>query len=343
MSTPQAITTDNQFETLFNQLHDPVVEFELLNSEPYIVQVNRAFKEVFAPDADSLTNLPLNELIVPDDRQAEAKQFDQRTAAGDPNRDLIERTTADGRRKFLYRGIPVGDDHGFAIYTDVTEKLRRERHLDALQRVLRHNLRNDLNVITGKATSIAETAAAEETREAARSIMKMADGLERLTEEAKTIQRILDDDTPLRPVDLSSAVDTVVDEYREQFPLATISCETPTAASVRADAKVRLIVTHLLDNAIRHNDSETVHVNVAVTQLSGSTIELSIADNGPGIPQTEREIITGETTTSPLKHGSGLGLWLVRWLVDRYGSTLEIKTPAEGGTIVRVRFAATET
>lgn len=342
MQPPQQTTAANRFATLFNQLNDPVVEFALTDGEPLIVQANEAFKSVFAPESDSLANRPLNDLIVPTDRQTEAKQLDRQTEAGDKNRGVIERTTAAGRRKFLYRGIPAGDDHGFAIYTDVTDKLQRERYLDVLQRVLRHNLRNDLNVIQGQAIHITETATARQAREAAETIIEMVEGLTRLTEEAKTIQRVLDTDAPLQPTDLSSAVETAVADCRGRFASATISCEIAAVSSVRADPKIGLVVEQLLDNAIRHNDSKQPQVHVRLTEWDNSTVELTVADNGPGIPKTEQEIITGEAELTPLKHGSGLGLWLVRWLLDRYGGTLSIETPPDGGTIVSVMFATAQ-
>jgi len=107
MTAQQLTTTTNHFESLFNQLNDPTVEFKLEDDEPIIVQANAAFREVFCAD-ESVTGLPLNELIVPDDQRDEAKTFDQRTADGKPNRAVIERMTSNGPRKFLYRGVPTG-------------------------------------------------------------------------------------------------------------------------------------------------------------------------------------------------------------------------------------------
>ena len=88
------------------------------------------------------------------------------------------------------------------------------------------------------------------------------------------------------------------------------------------------------------------------------TVELAVADNGPGIPETEQRVLADEAQISPLSHGSGLGLWLVKWLTESYGGSLAIDTPAADtldadasvdadhdtdpsmdiGTIVRVRL-----
>ena len=328
MTPPQNTDATSRFETLFEQLSDPVVEFEQDDDgEPIIVSANAAFRDVFAP-AESVVGRPLNELIVPADRRDEAATFDQRTADGKPNRAVIERTTSDGRRKFLYRGVPAGDGRGFAIYSDVTEKLRQERHLDVLQRVLRHNLRNDVNVITGEVERALASVESEETRAALSSIEETANGLTQLCTEAQTIRKALGEPTPLEPTDLAAILDTVSKDCLRRFTQATISVDCPDTLSVQADSRLRIVVDGLVDNAVRHNTASMPKVILSASVGDDDTVELAVADNGPGIPQTEQRVLADEAQISPLSHGSGLGLWLVKWLTESYGGSLAIDTPA---------------
>ncbi|ATW88337.1 PAS domain-containing protein [Halohasta litchfieldiae] len=336
MTAQQLTTTTNHFESLFNQLNDPTVEFKLEDDEPIIVQANAAFREVFCAD-ESVTGLPLNELIVPDDQRDEAKTFDQRTADGKPNRAVIERMTSNGPRKFLYRGVPTGEEHGFAIYSDITDKLRRERYLDVLQRVLRHNLRNDVNIITAYSKHAVESAENEQTREALESVIETADSLTQLCSEANTIRKVLDEPTSVEPIDLHAVIETVEKDCRERFSEADITVDCPRGLTVAADKRLQIVVDSLLDNAIRHNTS-AIPKAIISANVDDGMIELIVADNGPGIPQTERQIVTESMDVSPLKHGSGLGLWLVKWLTERYGGSLEIEIPEDFGTAVRLRL-----
>ncbi|ESS09706.1 MAG: histidine kinase [uncultured archaeon A07HN63] len=329
MTPPQNTDATSRFETLFEQLSDPVVEFRQDDDgEPIIVAANAAFRDVFAP-AESVVGRPLNELIVPADRRDEAATFDQRTADGKSNRAVIERVTSEGRRKFLYRGVPAGDGRGFAIYSDVTEKLRQERHLDVLQRVLRHNLRNDVNVITGEVERALEHAESEETRAALRSIEETANGLTQLCTEAQTIRKVLSEPTPLDSTDLASILDTVSTDCLRRFTQATISVDCPDTLSVQADSRLQIVVDGLVDNAVRHNTASMPKVMLRAGVVDDDTVELAVADNGPGIPETEQQVITAEEQISPLSHGSGLGLWLVKWLTERYGGSLAIDTSPE--------------
>ena len=328
----------NRFERLFNELNEAVVEFELVDGDPVIIQANATFTETFGHGTDSLSGVSLNDLIVPTDRRAEAEQFDQQTAAGETNAAVVERVTADGRRQFVYRSVPIENDHGFAIYTDVTTELRRERHLDVLQRVLRHNLRNDVNVIDGQAEKIRELTDNEEIRDAANSISDTACGLARLSEEAKTVDRVLGGSPTLEPTDITAVIERVVTVCSEEFPATTITTDCPTALLVAADASLRVLVESLVDNAARHNTAAEPTVSVTAAVADDATAELTVTDNGPGIPATERAVITGDQEITPLHHGSGLGLWLVRWITDRYGADLSIETPVSGGTTVRIAF-----
>ena len=133
--SPTMTATSNQFVTQFGQLlhqiDDAVVKFEIEDGEPIIVDANHAFRDLFSPDMKRVIGLPLNDLIVPADHEAEAEQFDERTAAGKSNVAFVERA-AGGEKTFLYRGIPYGDTQGFAIYTDVTDKVDDHEELLAL-------------------------------------------------------------------------------------------------------------------------------------------------------------------------------------------------------------------
>lgn len=207
-----------------------------------------------------------------------------------------------------------------------------------LHRVLRHNLRNDLTVVLGMASRIIETTAEDETRKAATKIKQTASELSQLSDEANTIAKVLGEQATVRPVELQPLVSDVVADIEPRFEAAAISAEIATDTVVSANDKLQIVLRSLLDNAIRHNDSPEPRVTVTANQLDPSTVELEVIDNGPGIPAAEQRIITDDDEITPLNHGSGLGLWLVKWIVDTYGGSLDIETPDSGGTIVRLQL-----
>ncbi len=327
---------DGSFRHLFEELDDPVVKFELVEGEPIIRHANDAFLDVFGFESRSVRGEPLNELIVPATKQQEAQQFDQRTEAGESNAAVVERMTEAGERKFIYRGVPYDEDLGFAIYSDITEQLQRERHLDVLHRVLRHNLRNDLSVILGMATTILDRTDDSDIQAAASKIKSTASQLSQLSEEAKTIDRVLGESVSVGPVAVAPLVETVVADCNARFETATFDREIQDGPTVRANDQLKIVLRSLLDNAIRHNESADRRARISAAELDSSTVEIAVADNGPGIPEVEQQIITEDEQITPLNHGSGLGLWVVKWIVEAYGGRIEIETPDSGGTVVRL-------
>jgi len=148
-----------RFGELFENLPDPIVEVRFEDETPTIEYSNPAFTDVFGYDAEETRGANLNTLVVPDKGAPDAGIRYESTRTVKEVRVDVQRETADGRRDFLVRSIPfsVNDEQfAFAVYTDITDQKERERYLQVLNRVLRHNLRNDMNVVMSMASYLAE-------------------------------------------------------------------------------------------------------------------------------------------------------------------------------------------
>jgi signal transduction histidine kinase len=95
-----------------------------------------------------------------------------------------------------------------------------------------------------------------------------------------------------------------------------------------------IAVQNLLENAVQHNDTEQPWVRISVETGGGDEYtRIHVADNGPGIPETEREVLRKGIET-PLEHGSGLGLWLVHWTVTAAGGEVAFSGDESSGSVV---------
>jgi PAS domain S-box-containing protein len=224
------------------------------------------------------------------------------------------------------------------IGEDVTEASLREERLAVLTRVLRHNFRNDLNVVTGfteRAIAAIDdpTLAAELER-----VVETAERLLRVGETSRQVERLLADRPAPEPMDLAAAVDeamaTLPSELRQG---ADVEIDVPAGITVSAVGYLAEAIAELVDNAIRHNDAARPSVTVTAAELpSESWTSLVVADDGPGIPPAERAVLTGEET--PLEHASGLGLWYVNWIVSAGGGTFDISESKTGGTRIEIEL-----
>ena len=143
---------------------------------------------------------------------------------------------------------------------------------------------------------------------------------------------------------LAPIIEGVVDVFQ---PLAEsagvtvcIELDPEAAAPVDIDA-LRQILLNLLDNAVKYGPSGQ-QVCVALTRLPGC-VEISVSDQGPGIPRVERERIWGDYYRLDRERrssiaGTGIGLAVVHELVARHGGTSSVKDTADGGALFVVEF-----
>ncbi|WP_050033145.1 sensor histidine kinase [Halorubrum halophilum] len=221
---------------------------------------------------------------------------------------------------------------------DRTEASIREERLAVLTRVLRHNFRNDLNVVTGFTERAIETVEDPELATELERVVDTAERLLRVGETSRRVERLLADRPAPTRLDLADAVDEALGslppELREG---ADIEVDVPEGIAVSAIGYLAEAIAELVDNAIRHSHAERPRVEITAAELpSESWASLVVADDGPGIPPAERAVLTGEET--PLEHASGLGLWYVNWIVSAGGGSFDISSASTGGTRIEMEL-----
>ncbi|WP_158293601.1 ATP-binding protein [Halorubrum sp. GN12_10-3_MGM] len=132
-----AETERQRFQSLFDELTQPAVEIEYDAGDPIVQQVNAAFEAVFSYPATDIVGHSLDTEIVPEEDQDTAAQLSRAFQRGEPlDSPEVTRQTQNGQREFLIQTAPFDDRAGgFVIYTDITERNRREQKLTALHDV----------------------------------------------------------------------------------------------------------------------------------------------------------------------------------------------------------------
>ena len=232
-----------------------------------------------------------------------------------------------------------GNSLAYAIDSVQTRKelVRREQRLQVFNRILRHNLRNDLNVVLGRAENISEEF--QPAEQEAQVIKQKASELIEISEKAREVGKTLDrEDRPKKQIDVTECVERTCTEFRQNYPDAEIATELPDSVQAYADKTLEAAISEVVENAIEHNDGDpTVTVTVSATEGDREWIELTVLDDGPGIPEEEREVLAeGEETA--LHHGSGLGLWLTNWIVGKFGGELSFDDYHATGGAVTLRL-----
>jgi two-component sensor histidine kinase/PAS domain-containing protein len=245
--------------------------------------------------------------------------------------ETVSLDTDDGIKRYDAQVSTITDQHGRELGSllslrDVTDRELREQRLAVLNRVLRHNLRNKIEVIR----SHAEILDANTTNGHSDSIIKAADSLVELGQGARTIDRFVSESTASTTVDLREAIEQALNDVEQADTTVTVSVDTPDQPAVTTNASaLSAALESPIENALAYADTE---VRITVAECADS-YELTIADDGPGIPAGELESLDAGTETA-LQHGTGLGLWQLKWAVRTMGGELSFETG--DGTIIEI-------
>ena len=320
------------------ELSDPVVT---LDGRGRVVDSNEAARRLVGVESDG-TGQHFREFFSPVEPVLSAIE---RSATADTE---VTVRDDDGPRHFDLTVSPIAsgtDDGRLVVLRDVTELKERERVLreserelellrQVFERTLRHNVRNDVNVLTGYARRIQETTEGDAVEMADR-IVDTSEELAETSRKARTVSRLVDKDHDPVEIDLRASVEALVDVAASSYPDVTFHVEGPEQVPVRIDPTVQLGLQNLIENAAEHNEGATRTVEVTI-EAADETVTVRIADDGPGIPGSEMAVIEREEET-PLEHASGLGMWVVYWVDETTGATVTFDSD-EDGTTATVRI-----
>jgi PAS domain S-box-containing protein len=254
--------------------------------------------------------------------------------------EVVSIQTTKGRRQFQYtvsdveRDTSDSDEEPVArtvVFRDVTDQRTREQRLSVLNRVLRHNARNKLDVILAHADHVEG-----DTHRTA--IQNSASELASVSRKAREAEAVMTDSVNApSTVDIAAVAHDVAATARDEYPDSSISVTAPEQLQLTSyRTVVRRLMIELVENAIVHSD-DPARVDIEVETTADDIPQLRIVDNGPGIPDRERELLT-ESSETQLEHGLGVGLWFVNWAVSQLGAELEFQSAGTTGTTVVVRF-----
>lgn len=225
-----------------------------------------------------------------------------------------------------------------AIRADEAENQRR--WLDYLNGLLRHEVLNTANVIVGYASLLLEDDDLDDaTRTQLETIHRQGENMTKVIRDVQVLIEATSDVTQFEPVNLSDALDGELSQLRDTYESVTVETSIPDDVTVLADELLPRVFSNLLRNAVEHNDNDhpKVHVNVG---RNDDAATVRVADNGPGVPTNERETLFKRGDNTGAKHG--LGLYLVRTLVERYGGEVELTETGTDGSVFTVELPIAE-
>lgn len=305
-------------EFLFDRMQEGAI---VVDGNDYVVDMNDSCVEMLDADPETAIGAPASDVVPEYDRLPEEGEL--------PGHLRIENGTSTDPYDVTVtpvenvRGTPIGR---VVQFHDISSHLRQQQRLEVLNRVLRHNIRTETNVIHGHATQFSGERAEKIKRRAFRVAELGRKGREAI-EVFDAVREGPD------PKSLTLMLAECVSSTREEFPAVTIDFQR-AETDVDVAGVLKKAFSNLIRNAAEHNVGDDGHVRVTV-RPAGDRVSVDIVDDGPGIDQQELTTLERGTETA-LTHGSGLGLWITKWAVDTADGDVEFAENDPTGTVVTV-------
>lgn len=287
----------------------------VIDSECRISDLNDSVKELLGINAVSMVNKQVTELL-PDSVHCDAIWNNETIVFEADTGKTIECKPQDPPSEYEGSGKTL-------IFNDITAEITQKQRVTVLNRVLRHNLRNELSAIDGYVQLI-ETKCENDISEIKTEIDRVINDLDSTGKKAQRVEKILSI-TPYRTeaTRLTEIITDTKKNLRNNSEVITTDIPTDKTTTINP-VILEMIFSEATRNAIQHGNATEVTITL-------SNNKVQIRDNGSGIPEQEIQAVTS-TIEGTLNHGSGLGLWLINWGVDVFGSTVNIYN--EDGAVI---------
>ncbi|RLM57232.1 PAS domain-containing sensor histidine kinase [Halobellus sp. Atlit-31R] len=328
--------SDESYRVYFEQ--SPVGVFVVDGTGTY-VDANPAGCELVGYDRDELLSMSISDIGVEDvDAATEMPSFVELDDVGRVQTEVTLRHKAGHLVDVLFDAVKIHDERLVAYCRDITEQKQYQNRLESqrdnlsvLNQMLRHDIRNDLQVVTGYAELLRNAPECGPGQEFVEKISRSAAHAIELTTTGRQLAEVmLTTEGGLEPIDLTATLETERQEVQSTYPEAHITSEVADREiPVAANGMLGSVFRNLLKNAVQHNDSDVPEIAITAAERDG-IVTVRVADNGPGVPADQRESIFGQGTMAETSAGTGIGLYLVRTLVETYGGDVWVESRAEG-------------
>jgi len=308
--------SQQRYRTVVEQSHDGV----FIYLDGTFEFVNERFCAITGYGADTLIGMDVFELVHPDDRDR-VREISRRRQSGEAHPQQYEAriVTADGETREVSLSVRSttydGEPAEIGSIRDVTDRYRSAERLDEFASIVSHDLRNPLNVLSGRLDLARETGDETHFDALERSIDKM----ETLLEEMRDLARA---GLPVREPAVVDVESTAREAAETTDLTVTTEAGLPTIEADRDRLEGALV--ECFENVAVHTDCDSVRVRPTEDGFA-------VVDDGPGIEASERDRVfeAGYTTDTDR---TGFGLAIVQWIADAHGWSVAVEASSSGGT-----------
>lgn len=348
-----SLADDRKYRTLIETAPDAISLVDMDSGR--ILEVNERTEELLGYSAAELVDQPIETLHPSEETDRYRAKFAETVAEGSiqfskfDDGTQIYLCTKDGERIPVDICAKVIDRKNepvlFGVARDISEMKAYEEEIEQLagelavvNRVIRHDIRNDMAVISGWLDQL--YAELEDPPEALfERLQRKSQSVIELTDTVKDYVEMIEGDAEatLEPVLVGDIVETEMAAIEQAYDDVIVDAEEIPTQPVVANSLLASVFRNLFHNAVQHNDKEVPEIEVRVEDRA-ETVVVHVADNGPGISEARRATIFGKGNKGLESSGTGIGLYLIGELVDTFGGDVWISDNEPEGTVFSVEL-----
>ncbi len=234
------------------------------------------------------------------------------------------------------RGVGHADTHKTTLLTgrDVTEQRRVDAVRNEIVSLVTHDLRAPLTVISGYLDLLERQLPDDARSKAVASARRSAERMGLLLEDLLTATRAEELFAPVvhDPVSLAALAEETAASFEHASAHRIAATATGRGVVLGEERRLRQVLVNIVSNAMKHA-SEAGSIDIVV-ESRDSRVFAIVEDDGPGVPEPDREIIFERfarlATNGENRPGIGLGLYIVRAIVESHGGTVHVEGRPDG-------------
>ncbi len=321
-----------KYERFFKNAEDV---FFIVDNKGRFIDVNPKFPEKLGFKKDELIGKTSKRIVHPDDLEKLKRVF-KSVLNGNVERAEIRFITREGETIWcdlvewpIFDNGKVVEVEG--IVRDITKRKVAEKRLKEItellrltNKMLRHDILNSLTAIKGYLEVYLETG----DRNLIHKVMNNIDSCVDLIKRVRELELIITNGNKMKPIKVGEVARKVSNCF-------DVNIKIDGECTVIADDGLCSVLSNLISNAIKHSGTEKIDIKI---EPQNEFCEIKVIDYGKGIPDSVKDKIFDEGFTYGSSRGTGLGLFIVKKLVERYGGNIEVKDNKPTGTIFIVRL-----
>jgi len=220
------------------------------------------------------------------------------------------------------------------VSRDITERRTAEKEirnlnesLKIINSILRHDLNNNLSVIMGAITAYEDV----KQHQMLEMVLKATHKSFELIHKMEELERAFIQKEDLKEIDSKELFNRIITSYS----LYDVDFEIEGNCNLYVDAAFTSVIDNLIDNAIKHGQANKIKISI---KSSNRFCTIQIADNGSGILDEHKNHVFERSFKYGKTAGTGLGLYIVKKNLERYGGEITLKDNFPKGTIFEIKL-----